>query len=155
MSTSGLVEVRIVGLPLEIYRRAGEQTDELLREFALINARRPGGEQAVTARLLSLAKELAVRFSGFTVDTDSALAAALERGDTTIDLVYIVPRDAAEASRTLGDLFDEADAYCRAGDELLTLASSEETVAFRRWFLGEFIGQIAGAGPRPWAGPTG
>lgn len=147
-----LVEVRIIGMPLGVYRRAGEQNDELLREFALINARHPGPGHEVPARLLALSEEVAARFSGFTVDTESELAAAVARGDASIDLTYVVPREAAEASRQLAALLDEADGYCRGGGELLTLASSDEVMAFRRWFLGEFIDQIAGAAPRPWPG---
>jgi hypothetical protein len=147
-----LVEVRIVGLPLDVYRRAGEETDELLREFALITARQPGTAHEVPARLLALAGELNTRFSGFAAEPESELAAALERGDASVDVVYRLPREAADASDALGRLLDEADEYCRQGQELLTLASSDDVRTFRTWFLAEFIGQIAGHPPRPWPG---
>ncbi len=45
---------------------------------------------------------------------------------------------------------DEADDYCRAGQHLLTLVTPPEALAFRRWYLGEFVRQIAGEQPRPW-----
>ena len=47
-------------------------------------------------------------------------------------------------------LLDEADDYCRAGETLLTLATPAPALAFRRWFLGEFVRQAAGEPPRPW-----
>ena len=142
-----LVTVRIMGLPVEVYRRASEHTDELLREFALI---REEGSDHVPARLLALIDELNARFSGFTQGPTDALQQALSRGDDEIDLLYQVPAEAADAVRRLGSLLDEADDFCRAGD-LLTLATVPEGLAFRRWFLEEFAFQIEGRPPRSWS----
>jgi hypothetical protein len=49
-------------------------------------------------------------------------------------------------------MLEEADEYCRS-DQLLTLATPPTLVAFRRWYLGEFIAQIDGRPPQPWTGP--
>ncbi len=144
---SGLVSVRILGLPLDVYRRTSEHTDELLREFALI---REDDSNQVPARLLALIDELNARFAVFTAGPTAALREAAARGDDEIDLVYEVPADASQGVVSLGALLDEADEFCRAGD-LLTLASSSEDVAFRRWFLEEFLHQIDGQPPRSWA----
>ncbi|MDQ4068564.1 MAG: hypothetical protein M3203_03670 [Actinomycetota bacterium] len=149
MTTVGpsLVPVRLQGLPLDVYRRASEHTDELLREFMLI-----GGDNSeqVPARLVALMEELSSRFAGFTEGQRTAMQEALARGDTEIDLLYEVPPEAADAAVRLGALLDEADDFCRAGD-LLTLATPPEGVAFRRWFLEEFVLQIRGHAPRSWA----
>ena len=142
-----LVPVCILGLPLDVYRRSSEHTDELLREFALI---REDDSDHVPARLLALVDELRGRFSGFTQGQTLALQEALDRGDEEIDLFYEIPRDASPAVVRLGALLDEADEFCRAGD-LLTLAARPEGVAFRRWFLEEFVLQIDGRPPRPWS----
>jgi hypothetical protein len=75
---------------------------------------------------------------------------AIERGEDIVDLHYRVPEDAALACIHLGYIFDEADKYCRAGRHLLSLATPPESLAFRQWFLGEFVNQIAGAAPTPW-----
>ncbi len=150
MSAAGgstLVLVRIVGLPLDVYRRVSEHTDELLREFTLI--RGEDGEH-VPARLLALIDELNARFAGFTEGQRTAMQEALARGDAEIDLLYQVPPEASEAAVRLAALLDEADDFCRAGD-LLTLASPPEGVAFRRWFLEEFVLQVRGEPPRSWA----
>jgi hypothetical protein len=47
-------------------------------------------------------------------------------------------------------MLDEADEYCRRGEHLLTLETPPELVRFRRWYLQEFVNQIAGAAPEPW-----
>ncbi len=142
-----LVSVRILGLPVEVYRRASEHTDELLREFALI---REEGSDHVPARLLALMDELHARFATFTEGPTAALQRALNRGDDQIDLLYEVPAETADAVRRLASLLDEADDFCRAGD-LLTLATGPEGLAFRRWFLEEFAFQIEGRPPRTWS----
>ncbi|MGH9265636.1 MAG: hypothetical protein ACRD1D_13190 [Acidimicrobiales bacterium] len=142
----GLLPVEILGLPLDVYQRASEHNDELLREFALI---REDGSDHVPARLLALIEELHGRFGAFTEGPTSALQGALVRGDRDIDLHYEVPAEAADGAVRLGALLDEADAFCRSGD-LLTLATVPESLAFRRWFLDEFVSQIAGHPPRSW-----
>ena len=142
-----LLEVAIVGLPIELQRRVAEHHDELMREFALILARRP--DHRVPARLLELVAELNARFGAFTAGTQSELAAADRRGDETVDLVYRVPPEVSLAAVRLGRLLDEADDYCRAGD-LLTLATPAELLDFRRWFLEEFVRQSSGGPARPW-----
>ncbi len=147
MSGGGLVPVRILGLPLDVYRRSSEHTDELLREFALI---REDNSDHVPTRLLRLIDELNARYAGFTQAQRVAMQEALARGETDIDLLYEVPPDASEGVVRLAALLDEADDFCRAGD-LLTLATHPEGLAFRRWFLEEFRFQIEGHPPRPWS----
>ncbi len=147
MTDATLVPVRILGLPLDVYRRASEHSDELLREFALI---REDDSDQIPARLLALVEELRGRFSGFTHGQTVALQEALDRGDAEIDLFYEIPADASPAVARLGALLDEADEFCRSGD-LLTLATTAEGLAFRRWFLEEFARQAAGQPPRSWS----
>ena len=146
-----LVEVHIIGLSLDAYRRTSEHNDELLREFALISQREPEGT-ALPRRLLQVMDQLQSRYGGFTAGQTETMAGALARGEETIDLVYRVPREVKQACVELDGLLDEVDQYCRAGDDLLTLATPPDAVAFRRWFLGEFVAQVDGAPPTPWPG---
>ncbi len=152
-----LVEVRLLNLSLAAYRRTSEHHDELLREFALIaEARRvsdgpAAGQADVPDRLLALIADLTARFSAFTSEPSAALRDALDRGDEHVDLVYRVPPEAGPAAEQFDRLLDEADQFCRAGD-LLTLATPPDAAAMRRWFLQEFVAQIAGAPPTPWPG---
>jgi hypothetical protein len=150
---AALVEVHIVGLPVEEQRLAAEHFDELLREFTLLEL--SGGGDGVPRRLIELRDELDRRFRSFTARNREALIDAAERGDAVVDLTYRVPADLGTAARRLGDLLDEADENCRAGDHLLTLATSERSVRYRRWFLGEFQRQAAGHAPTPWTAHHG
>jgi hypothetical protein len=148
--TGQRVEVRIVGMPLDVYREASEHNDELMREFALIRERDPDDSRAVPRRLLALIEALSTRFAPFTAAQEAQLRTAVERGDATIDLVYRVPSTAKQASIELGAMLDEADRYCREGTELLTLATPPRSVAFRQWFLDQFVRQVDGGAPTPW-----
>ena len=146
--SDALVTVEILGLPLRLYRQTSEHSDGLFRELALIR-RSEADEHGVPARLLRLIDELAV-FRTFTSQPSAALAAALDRGDERIDLVYQLPPQAEAAALELARLLDEADAYCLAGEHLLTLTTPPGPLAFRRWFLGEFVAQAKGAAPTSW-----
>lgn len=145
-----VVTVRLLRLPLGLYREASEHQDELQREFALIQNSLSLDDTAVPVRLLRLVDQLNAVFAAFSAEPQANLVAALERNDTTIDLQYQIPPTAKPGCISLRALLDEADEYCRHGDHLLTLATRSEIVALRRWFLGEFVAQIDGVEPTPW-----
>lgn len=147
--TRRLVEVRILSLPVAVLQRAREHGDGMMREFALIQLSQ-ADNHGVPRRLLDLADELKARFSGFTSGTDADLAAAEASAAAEVDLRYLIPAEASEACIRLGVILDEADAYCRAGQHLLTLVTPPDALAFRRWYLDEFVRQIAGEEPVPW-----
>jgi hypothetical protein len=147
------VAIEIRGLPVALHERAQAHSDELLREFRLIAVQaRLEGEGSVPHRLLQLVTDLTATYSGLTEQQEDALAAAMACRHETIDLHYDLPTHVADACRALNALLDEADEYCRAGQHLLTLATPPDCVAYRRWFLDEFIRQAAGEAPTPWAG---
>jgi hypothetical protein len=148
-STGELVEVRLLRLPLDVWQRTQEHVDGLLREFALI-AQDDEAKAATPGRLLALVQQLTAGFGGFSETQRIEMEEAFARGETAIDLTYRVPPAAAGAARQLGDMLDEADAYCRRGDHLLTLATPEEELRFRRWYISEFVDQLGGAPPTPW-----
>ncbi|MDP9436560.1 MAG: hypothetical protein M3P93_15735 [Actinomycetota bacterium] len=148
-----LVEVRLVQLPVQVWAAAQEHFDGLLREFALMTAEQGAeslGGLGVPARLLELVGRLQQQYAGTSDVQRAALFAAAEAGRTTLDLTYRVPRSAAGACQHLDAMLDEADEYCRAGQHLLTLAAPPDQVAFRKWYLSEFVAQIRGAEPVPW-----
>lgn len=154
MSTplNGLVEVRLLRLPVPIYARAQEHSDALMREFALIALElRSEDTHAVPARLTGLVQELTAVYSGLTGEQETILADAVAAGAAEIsELVYRLPAEVAGASRHLGELLDEADRYCAEGRHLLTLATPPEAKRFRDWYLGEFVGQIEGRPALSW-----
>ena len=121
-----LVEVRLLGFPLDVYERAQEHGDGLVRELMLIAQSSPQ-EHEVPVRLTAIVTELSSRFAGFGDDTDAVRDAAIDRGEQSIDLEYLLPRAAGAACVHLGDILDEADEYCRQGEHLLSLTTPPES----------------------------
>jgi hypothetical protein len=148
----GLVTVRILGLPVALHARSTEHGEELRREFVLIaeQLRHTEDRPSLPRRLLDLITVLEHRFSGFTVEQEDELDKAIAQGRRSIDLTFHVPPDVADAAVMLGAMLDEADEYCREGRHLLTLATPADLLAYRRWYLKEFIDQIGGRLPTPW-----
>ena len=158
MSTEGLsspdfgqlFDVHLLQVPVDEWARTQEHTDELLREFALIAAD-PESAGAVPARLTRLVEQLNQTYGGVGGEQEARLFAAAEAGEQVLeDLAFSVPAAAAEACIVLSTLLDEADAFCLAGEHLLTLATPSELVRFRRWYLDQFVTQLGGAAPVAW-----
>ncbi|MBX6371942.1 MAG: hypothetical protein IRZ02_06775 [Acidothermus sp.] len=147
-----LFDVRLLRIPVALHVRIAEHSAELLREMYLIaeHLREPDGAQGLPKRLVRLVEELTHRYAGFTQEQSRSLAEAMASGVAELDLHYRVPGAAGEAARHLDELFDEADVYCRQGRHLLTLATPEELVVYRHWYLGEFRRQIGGEAPLSW-----
>lgn len=151
LGTGDLVEVHIVGLPLALWALAQEHLDGLLREFTLLmSATHQGIDQHEPRQLLELLAELQSDYEGISADQEKQLVDAVESRVDAIDLVYAVPPSAADACRRLAEVLDAADVYCQAGDHLLSLATPPGALAFRRWYLGEFISQTEGGQPVSW-----
>ena len=145
-----LVTVRLLRFPLDLSEQSTEHFDGLKREFALLTIR-PDEPAEVPKRLLELVEALTDRYSGMTEDANRERDEAIERGEKVLDeLAYVVPVQVADACIELSGMLDEADEYCRQGEVLLTLATPPTAVAFRRWYLGEFVAQVRGLPPLPW-----
>ena len=146
-----MVQVHLLALPVPLAAQAQEHFQELLREFVLISSEGPGSAEHVPARLLSLVDALTQQFGGMNTAAEDRLEDAIRRGLPVIDdHVLEVPNMAAEPSRQLGHMIDEADEFCRAGQHLLTLAASPELVDYRHWYLGQVTDQIGGQPPVSW-----
>jgi hypothetical protein len=150
--TALLHEVHLRGIPLALLAESSERNEELMRELALIANPHPDSDNNVPRRLLRLVQRLREDYSDFRAGPQEQIDEARARGEATIDVTYHVPVTVGPAAAELRDLLDDTDEYCRSGD-LLTLASPELLVRFRRWYLGEFVRQIAGQEPQPWEGP--
>ena len=145
-----LHDVHLLQVPVDVWSRTQEHTDELLREFALIAAD-PATAGAVPARLTRLVEQLNQIYGGVGTEQENQLFAAAEAGQQVIeDLAFAVPAATAGACTVLSTLLDEADAFCLAGEHLLTLATPPDMVRFRQWYLSEFISQLDGAAPVAW-----
>jgi hypothetical protein len=145
------VPVRLLRFPLQVYVRALEHGNELMREFTLIAMSQAYGDTPpLPHRLVQLIEALTHEYSGVTDEADAQRDEAVDAGLESTDLMYLVPPSVGAASRALGALLDEADDYCRQGGTLLTLATPPEAKRFRDWYLGEFTRQVTGAEPIPW-----
>jgi hypothetical protein len=146
-----LIRVVLLGLPVPLHRLASEHLDDLRREFELIRRTESEHARSVPQRLTELIESFEPASAGVTDAPDAQMQEAIARSREAINLVYMVPASAARSVRLLDEILDEADAYCRSGQHLLTMAAPAEVVRYRRWFLGEFTAQIAGAAPTSWA----
>lgn len=148
-------QIQMRRYPLRLSLRSRAQVEELLREFQLLEISRTsggGGDRTLPQRLIELVDQFTQQFAGRMDEIEAIRAAALERGEVEMDLLYEIPASARESIVVLGELLDECDEYCRSDSYLLTLETPPDIVAFRKWSIGEVVGQIDGAQPSPWDG---
>ena len=154
MSSPQLHPVVLLQLPVQVWAASQEHHDELLREFALMTAGledREGEAAPVPVRLLRLVEQLTASFAGSSDEQEARLFAAAARGDEVMDVLeFALPEAAGPACVQLEQLLDEADAYCRSGQHLLTLSTPDELRVFRSWYLGQVREQLAGVPAEPW-----
>jgi hypothetical protein len=146
--------VRLLGYPVELGMSTVEHVEDWVREFKLMALGREDGtsEHDVPLRLQAMVDALTRRYGAELSEPDRQRAAAAARGDATVDLVY-VSADGAEgeaAVRGWQAMLAEVDEYCRAED-LLTLQRTPEQVRLQDWVCEEFLRQLRGEPPRPWA----
>lgn len=142
-----LLDMALLAVPVPVLLRAQAIYEELFREFRLVVERDPSGSPGgIQRRLVDLVDELGTRFSGFTTGAETTWRAAVDRGDAFVDLRYTLPRAVGPMCSHYDTLLDEADEFCRAA-ALLTLAPPPDVLGLRKWVLGEFADQAAGASP--------
>jgi len=148
-SSDTLVTVLLRDVPLQIWQRAAEHHDELMREMALLALAEDAPE--LPQRLTELVNLLGQQYGAATARPDDAREEALAAGLDRIDLSYEVPQSAGADAAKMRAILDEAEEYCR--DVLLTLAQPQVQSDFARWYVNEFVRQCAGEAPEPWPGP--
>jgi hypothetical protein len=150
---SALVTVHLLDLPVPLAARSRQWFEELMREFALIQAGAADDHEsrAVPAQLMAMVDRLTAQFSGVNDEPRDRLEAAIDRGDPVIaDHAMDLPVEAEPAIRALAAMLDAADDYCRQGQHLLTLATADDLLTYRRWYLGQIADQLTGAAATPW-----
>ena len=152
-----LVTVHLLQLPVPLAGRCRQWFEELTREFSLISAGAAGdaadGHEGhhVPRRLMAMVDALTARFAAVNDEPRERLEDAIDRGLLVLpDHVMQLPVEAAQATRALGAMLDEADRYCRQGRQLLTLATPDDLLAYRHWYLGQIADQLEGAAPVAW-----
>jgi hypothetical protein len=152
MTDDAMVDVTLLGIPMDLRERAQQHSDELVREMTLIALQiREGDGDALPVRLTQLVNEVQKTYGAFSARPDAELEAAAARGDEVVSkIVYTVPRDVGPFARHLIEILEETDEFCREGSYLLALASPPDIHAYRIWVLREFERQVAGERPISW-----
>ncbi len=146
------VAVRLIGIPVALLQKASEEYEALFRELRLMKERSGSmpGTPALPERLSVLVSEIGTRFNGLGPGMDEMWQEALDNKVELFDWTLELPQSAVVACEFYDAMLDEADDFGLSA-RLLTLPASPTSVAVRRWFLSELIGQLHGKAPVAWA----
>lgn len=146
-----LQPVRLLGVPVELFLRSAQHADDLIRELWLMSMTRDDGATADYRRLAGSADLCINQGAKLRSHTVAQVVRARTEGADTVDLAFLVPGGTAQATLDWDAILDDLDALCRRG-QLLSLASPDEVLAFRRWYVGETVRQLQqGQRPTPYA----
>ena len=141
------LEIHLVGIDVPLYTSLSRQYHELRRELRLLSLSHQSD--------YPLAGDLTAMFANFErqfPDTyREQMRDAVTRGLVRVDLTFPMVPEAAPVFTTMTEMFDVADAFCRA-ERLLSLARTAPQRAFHNWLLGELVHQLDGASAQPWTG---
>jgi hypothetical protein len=146
-------EVRLLDVPLALRERSRQHGADLLREMELISLGHAAGtaQHELPNRLLELAQELERVYGPYVAANTDEMDAALDRGEESLaEVIYHLPRRSVSFMDHVESILREVDDYCRAGQELLTLAPPADVAAYREWVSDEVRRQYAGEPPTPW-----
>jgi hypothetical protein len=151
LSESAKICVRLIGIPVALLQKASEQYEALFRELRLMKERdgNSSGAPALPERLSVLVSEIGTRFNGLGPGMDEMWQSAVEDKVDLFDWSLELPQSAVVACEFYDAMLDEADEFGLSA-RLLTLPASPASVAVRRWFLSELIGQLHGKTPVAW-----
>ncbi len=151
-STSPLVSIRLIGIPVSLLQKASEQYEALFRELRLMKERglSTPGASGLPERLSVLVSEIGTRFGRLGPGMDEMWQTAVDNNVDRFDWTLELPQAAVVACEFYDAMLDEADEFGLSA-QLLTLPASPTSVAVRRWFLSEIIGQLHGKAPVAWS----
>jgi hypothetical protein len=147
------IAVHLLGIPVALLQKASEEYEGLFRELRLMKEHAeasPGLGMALPQRLSVLVSEIGTRFHGFGPGMDEMWQDLVDRQVENYDWDFELPQSAVVACEFYDTMLDEADEFGLSA-RLLSLPASASSVAVRRWFLSELIGQLRGRSPVPWA----
>ena len=145
------VSVRLLGIPVALLQKSSEEYEALFRELRLMKERSDNapGAPPLPERLAVLVSQIGTRFNGLGPGMDDMWQTAVDNNVEFFDWTLELPQSAVVAVEFYDALLDEADEFGLA-QRLLTLPASPTSVAVRRWFLSELIGQLHGKAPVAW-----
>ena len=137
--------VSLGDVPTPLLLAAKAHVDNLVREFTLAaRGAESGVSSEVPAHLATLIQTVVTRFAEARQEIKRQAIAAANQGLDHVRLELTLPAEAAEAGEEYLRALDEADAYCHAA-RLLTLETPPQHRVFRRWYVGQLVGQLRAA----------
>ena len=144
-TSDSAVPVQLLGLDVPLYSSLARQYNELRRELRLLSLSHQSD--------YPLAGDLTAMFSNFERQFPESyyeqIVAAQADDLPRVDVVFPMVPEAGPIFVTMTEMFDVADAFCRA-ERLLSLARTPRQRSLHVWLLSELIGQLDGATPRAW-----
>ncbi len=146
------VAVRLIAIPVALLQKSSEEYEALFRELRLMKERADSspGAPALPERLAALVSEIGTRFNGLGPGMDEMWQRAVDGKVDHFDWTLVLPQSAVVACEFYDAMLDEADEF-GLSQRLLTLPASPTSVAVRRWFLSELIGQLHGKAAVAWS----
>ncbi|GAB3017966.1 hypothetical protein GCM10011376_01420 [Nocardioides flavus (ex Wang et al. 2016)] len=141
------VEVHLAGIDVPLYTSLARQYSELRRELRLLSL----SHQSDYPLAGDLTSMFATFESQFPESFHEQVGDAATRGLPRVDVTFPMAREAGPIFVTMTEMFDVADAFCRA-ERLLSLARTPRQRALHNWMLGELVHQLDGARSQPWKG---
>jgi anti-sigma regulatory factor (Ser/Thr protein kinase) len=146
-TSEAAVEVRLIGIDVPLHASLLRQYNELRRELRLLSLSHQSD--------YPLAGDLTSMFANFERQFPESyreqMADASARGLPRVDVSFPMMRESAPIFVTMTEMFDVADAFCRA-ERLLSMARTAPQRSFHNWMLTELIHQLDGATAQPWGG---
>nr|WP_253943165.1 ATP-binding protein [Nocardioides sp. zg-1308] len=146
-TSEATVEVRLVGVDVPLHASLRRQYHELRRELRLLSLSHQSD--------YPLAGDLTAMFTNFERQFPDSyrdqLRAAESQGLHQVDVSFPMMREAGPIFVTMTEMFDVADAFCKA-ERLLSMARTSAQRSLHNWLLGELVHQLDGAGAQPWPG---
>jgi anti-sigma regulatory factor (Ser/Thr protein kinase) len=146
-TSEAAVDVHLLGVDVPLNTSLSRQYSALRRELRLLSLSHQSD--------YPLAGDLTSMFANFERQFPDTYREQIQQAEAKslprVDLHFPMVREAAPIFATMTEMFDVADAFCRA-ERLLSLARTPEQRAFHSWLLGELIHQLDGADAQPWTG---
>lgn len=149
-TSEAALEIRLLGVDVPLHTSLGQQYHELRRELRLLSLSHQS-DYPLAGNLTSMFANFERQFpAAYRTQVRHAEAQGLPR----VDLTFPMVPEAAPIFVTMTEMFDVADAFCRA-ERLLSIARTASQRKFHTWLLGELVRQLDGAAPQPWTGRAG
>jgi hypothetical protein len=140
-------EIRLLGVDVPLYSGLARQYHELRRELRLLSLSHQS-DYPLAGDLTSMFATFERQFPDTYRDQ---IRAAEAEGLRRVDVVFPMVREAGPVFVTMAEMFDVADAFCRA-ERLLSIARTPAQRALHNWLLGELVQQLDGAIAQRWPG---